>query len=110
MGQAYILYVYDDAIRDAKDDPLKRYAIAVGKAVLTVCKDHWSRTESSAPVLNHSNAVNLAGEQHSTWQQVFLWSQNCLRSAADLSLDDLELARRLLDETIEERKASEKKE
>ncbi len=103
MGQAYILYVYEDAIQDAS-------VIDIGKAVLTVCQDHWSRTASSAPIKNAANAVNLAAEQHSTWQQVFLWSQNCLRSAADLSVQELELARGLIDNAIQEKKSIEKTE
>jgi hypothetical protein len=102
MGQAYILYVYNDAIKDAS-------VLDIGKAVLTVCQDHWSRTANSAPIKSAANAVNLAAEQHSSWEQVFLWSQNCLRSAADLSVEELELARHKIDEASQDRRGSEKK-
>ena len=55
----------------------------------------------------HSNAVNLAGqgEVHSSWQQVYLWSRNCLRPVYELDDDDLRAARQLIDEKLEERAA-----
>ena len=104
MGLAYILWIYDDGIRDSKHEP-RKYRDAVGDAVLQVCRSsQWAKVPTSAPVLNHSNCVNVAGEQQSTWEQVYFWSQNCLRSARTLSADELLTARRIIDEELDSRK------
>lgn len=105
MGLAYILWVQDDGVRDAKDDP-EKYSKAVGEAVLQLCKSaQWSSdVPSSASVLNQHNCINRAGEQHSDWQAVYLWAGNCLWSAHDLTDKGLERARELIDEEIEQRK------
>lgn len=104
MGMAYILWIYDDAVRDAKYEPDK-YSQAVGEAVLSLCRSaQWSEVPTSATVLNHHNCVNRAGEQHSDWQAVYLWAGNCLWSASNMSDMALERAKELIDEEIENRK------
>lgn len=47
MGMAYILYIYDDAIRDAKYDRVK-HRNAIGDAVLNVCQMRAKRIRSRA--------------------------------------------------------------
>lgn len=106
MGIAYILTVYDDGVRDAKHNPSK-YRTAVGDAVLSVCRPHMDSPPPVAPVLNHTNCVKRVGEQHSTWQQVYLWQANCLRAVHELSLDELAVARQIIDEALAERKGQE---
>ena len=107
MGLAYILWVYDDGIRDAKHEPDK-YTKAVGEAVLQVCKSaQWTPdVPTSASVLNNHNCVNRAGEQHSDWQAVYLWAGNCLWPSHDMSDQGLQRARELLEEEIERRKTA----
>lgn len=107
MGLAYILWVQDDMIRDAKHEPDK-FRGAIGDAVLHLCQSaQWSDdVPTAAAVLNYHNCINRAGEQHSDWQGVYLWAGNCLWSAHDLSDHGLKRARELIDEEIERRKTS----
>jgi len=112
MGLAYVLWVHDDAVRDAHRDAEQswKWKLEVGEAVLELCRPRMSRRDveiRSRPVRNHSNGVNLAGqgEVHSTSEQIYLWSRNCLRASYELSLEELEIARDLVNEKIAERKA-----
>ncbi len=88
MGYAKLLWIYEDGIRHPSDDLSER----VGDAVLNVC----TRGAKSAPVRNHNNCVNLAGEAHSTEAQVYLWVGNCLRPIYQLDDDRIELAAELI--------------
>ena len=100
MGMAYILYIYDDAIRDAKYGR-EKYRNAVGDAVLDLCQMYAQN--KSAPVLNHSNGVNLVTQTDGTWTGVYLWSNNCLRSLHDLTTEELIQAKNIIQEKIDER-------
>jgi hypothetical protein len=90
MGYAKILWIYEDGIRHPSDDLSER----VGDAVLNVC----TRGAKSAPVGNHNNCVNLAGEAHSTDTQVYLWVGNCLRPTYQLDDGRIELTAELIRE------------
>jgi len=41
---------------------------------------------------------------HSTDEQIFLWSRNCLRSLNELSDEEIENAKQIYDEYFHERK------
>lgn len=113
MGLAYVLWVYDDAVRDVdRDSDLAgKSKLEIGEAILELCRPRMARRDvevRSHPVRNHSNGVNLAGqgEVHSTWDQVYLWSRNCLRASYELTVEELETAKAVIEEKIAERTAA----
>jgi len=110
MGNAYVLWVYEDALRHPPADHYKKlkWHQAIGEAVTELCQPRMRKRNPdvrSLPVGSDGNAVNLAGqgEVHSTWEQVYLWSRNCLRPLYELDESELLAARRLIDETLAER-------
>ena len=109
MATAHLLFVFDDGIVHAKDSEAEftRHAEALGKSVLKLCLEpirEWTesglRRVTSAEVLTHGNCVNWVDDVPSTEQQVYMWSGNCLRPLANLSDDELQNAKDLLDEEI----------
>jgi hypothetical protein len=110
MGNAYILWVYEDAVRHPPSEPYTKlkWHRAIGEAVIELCRPRMGRRNPdicSVPLANHSNALNLAGqgEVHSTWEQVYFWSGNCLRPLYELDDADLQAIKRLIDEKLDER-------
>ena len=101
MGYAYIIWVYDDGIRDAKPstDYWGRLRTEVGEAVLQVSLRHVK----SAAVLGHGNCVNRADEVHSTSERAYLWSRNCLTPLDRLKDGDFALLSRLVSEEHQRR-------
>lgn len=92
-----------------KDIDFDRHQIEIGEAVLELCKPRMERRDvevRSVPVRGHSQGVNLAGqgEVHSTWEQVYFWSRNCLRASYELTVEELASAKSLIEEKIAERK------
>ncbi len=114
MGNAYILWIYEDAIRHAtlNEDAKASYCKAVGEAVLKVCLEPDRELSPSgikpvpyAGILqSNSNDVCLAGKQHSTWQQVYLWAGNCLTPLYDLTEERLRDAKCLVEDELKRRR------
>ena len=113
MGHAHILYIYNDGIRDVKNQPDKHpeYAKAVGEAVLKLClnPDYASTPEGQErvtwhSVFNHGNCVEYAGEVHSTDALCYVWLRNGLRTLDQLNDDELDGAKRLFDDLYAKRK------
>ena len=98
MGYAHIITVYDDGIRSAKTgsvfDP--EYLQSVGSGVLKLCldpafgEDANGRFQVTWHRVGHmENCLNWIGEVHSSERELFLWAENCLRKAGDLTSDQL---------------------
>lgn len=106
MGQAHILWIHEDAIRQADDD----IESAIGSSVLKICL-HPDLEDTpaglcrkrSTSVLNHQNGINTACEVHSSEEQVLIWSGNCLRTMSDMTHEEVEGAKRLFDHLYEKR-------
>jgi hypothetical protein len=103
MGYAKILFLFEDAVRDAQSSETEfaRLVPIVGDAVLNLCvrpQNYWDINASRMAELRSravgpmGNAVNLAGTLHSSDSEVFLWHRNGLRSLSELSPAQLELA------------------
>ena len=97
MGIAHILQIYDDGLTTYNREKTKE---AVGNAVISVCLER----KRNAQVLGSINCVNKTAEMHSTDEQMFLWSRNCLRSLNELSDEEIENAKQIYDEYFHERK------
>jgi len=110
MGNSYILWVHDEPLEDARRDRDQAWKIKlqIGEGVLALCQPRaWASRElpRSQPIRGYSNALQLAGagEVSSSSEQLYFWSQNCLRALYDLDLEDLESAKRLIEEAIVEK-------
>ena len=106
MGNSHILWIHNDGIREAKNNPeaAAKLEQPLGKAVLKVCLDPYyeaipegGKRVNSEAVLNYGNCVCWAGEPHHTDEQIFVWGRNCLRTPDQLDDAELESAKRLLD-------------
>ena len=107
MPMAHLLFVFDDGIVQAKVSEIgfTRHAVALGEAVLKLCLEpirEWTESGlkrvTSAQVLNYEKCANWVDEVDSTEQRVYMWSRNCLRPLAELSDDELQNAKAMLDE------------
>ena len=107
MGEAYLMWIYDDGVRDAlgSAEEWAEMEAAVGKAALKLClrPDYWLNPRTmkmqrmpAHPVGNHGDCVYLCDEVHSSDEKAYLWKGNCLRPFSELSDKELELAERLL--------------
>ena len=104
MGLAHIMVVRDDAIRNAKVSEEQKLETAVGAAVVQLCLDpDYEETAeghvriTDAAVLNHPNGISCVGEVGSLDVQVFAWIGNCLRPIAELSQEDLDLIKKIVE-------------
>lgn len=97
MGIAHILWIYEDGLTTYNREITKE---AVGNAVISVCLER----KRKAQVLGSINCESKAAEMHSTDEQMFLWSRNCLRSLNDFNDEEIENAKQIFDEYFHERK------
>lgn len=100
MGTTHILYLYDDALalaRDDPDDPEARDALALdlGRAILelTMTPDFMTETENQSPhritwkrIGTHGNALHWCDEVHSSEVRLYVWAGNCLRELTNLEI------------------------
>ncbi len=116
MGISYVMWVYDDGIRQAERSEEQRNKIqsALGEAVLKVClKPDYESTEQGfervtwSQVNNFGNCVNLVDEVHSNDLGVYLWGSNCLAKIQDLDDKDLVTAKQIIDDEMARRNKSE---
>jgi len=97
MGTSHILYLYDDALTPARDDPSLRESLALdlGRAILSLTLDPDYLTDDTnaknqplritwTRVGSHTNALHWCAEVHSSEVRVYVWTGNCLRELGDL--------------------------
>ena len=107
MGMAHILYLYEDGLTTYDAAKTKE---AVATAVMKVCLAPHEFTSGgakqirTAAVLGDGNCVNHVAEVHSTDEQIFVWTGNCLRTLAQLKDQEVDAAKKLFDELYEDRK------
>ncbi|OGW42862.1 MAG: hypothetical protein A2Y66_01520 [Nitrospirae bacterium RBG_13_41_22] len=116
MGNAHILYVYEDGIRNAvtmDNKIIEEKATELGTAILKVSLvpgyhtgDDGPERIRSHPLHSHGNCVNHVDDPHSTEAKLYLWFRNCLRPIHKLKTDELAVAKSIIDDQLKERGVS----
>ena len=113
MGNYHIVSISDDGINVVQNqDTNPGLAQALGEAVLKVCLDHdfamvprGRERITSAPVLRHGNCVSWIDEKHHTEACVYYAPPAFVRPISDCTLEELEEARKLLNDELQRRRA-----
>lgn len=109
MGISHIFHVYEDALTQRNASPEELKAL-LGEALWTLCMEPRYAMEPTGrervkwhDIRNHGSSVLYVGEVHSSQEEVYIWSGNCLRRLDELRDDQIEGARRLFNDRCEER-------
>jgi hypothetical protein len=113
MGTSHILYLYDDALTPARDDPSLRDALALdlGRAILalTLDPDYFTDadTQTNQPrrltwtrIGSHGNALHWCDEVHNHDIRVYVWAGNCLRELGALDEPTQRAIRDVIERTL----------
>jgi hypothetical protein len=113
MGTSHILYLYDDALTPARDDPSLRDSLALdlGRAILGLTLDPDYLTDDDAKdnqpqrltwtrVGSHGNALHWCDEVHSGEVRVYVWAGNCLRELGELDKSLTPALRDVIERTL----------
>ena len=115
MGQAYLMWIYDDGIRAdrASKDDRSQIASSVGDAVLKLCLapdlDYGQKTPAritSQAVDGHGNCVNFCDEVHSTDAGLYAWCRNRLARLDQLTAAEFDAVAKLFDQERTRRHAA----
>lgn len=111
MGICHIVCVREDALKMNEDRP-DELVSAIGQGIRTLCVDPehavtpvGAKRVRSATVLNAGGGLQHAGEVHSTDEQIFVWSGNCLRTLDELNDEQVTGAKQLFEHLLENRLA-----
>jgi hypothetical protein len=113
MGNYHIVSIAADGIHVIQDqDRNPGLAQALGEAILKVCLDpdfamvpYGRERVTSAPVLRHGNCVSWVDEKHHTEARLYYAPSAFVRPIASCSLEELEEAKKLLDDELQRRRA-----
>jgi hypothetical protein len=109
IGFACILWIYEDAVRNAENNPelWERLKPLIGQVVLelAVHNSHFKGKTGHAVrgIRGHVNAIQRLGTLRSTDSEILVWARNCLRPLRELDDSEWEIVERLISEERERR-------
>jgi hypothetical protein len=112
MGNAHVLYLYEDALRfaEAGMEVSSELAEEIGRSVVKLCMDpHFAmepegpRRVTWHPIGKSGNALNWVDDPHSTEARAYLWAGNTLQPLRDLDLERLHELKALVERELANR-------
>ena len=113
MGDAHVMYVYNDALRSAGEgeEIPPELAADIGRALVKLCLNPDAAPEPDGmarvtwesiklPGGTYGNALNWVDGPHSSDVRAYLWADNTLAGLRDLDLERLEQMRALIENEI----------